>query len=541
MATDSQELLSRIAEVRQRLEGAQKTSTENRSQESGVRNQESASHRTSTDPCPLTPDSSNFDLLSSMLPPFQALEQQLVIGAQCAPLLDRTIGELADPAEDSGKPTRLPRQLTNRAHRLLERGRDLLAQLRTLDTELAAQAEPGEAFVESSDPQIAWHRDTVAMVDVVLHFVQAFPDAPSVQLRLCQGVEVVLEAVADRVEALSAALKQLREENGRIENLAELLLALESGKPIDLKPFLVLAESLLAEARQAAALRFLYPIEGQDSGSQAPTSPRRNLTFGLRTLDIRGVAHFVACHSLTVAQVVARVVGQDPELRSRPLEAILAALLHDVGMVRVPADILAKSGPLTDDQKRLVEGHTREGVELVGRLVLSGGFLAEAATGHHERLDGTGYPDGLRAAQISSLTRLLAVCDVYAAMCTPRPHRPGRETRTALTDTLLLAEQGLLDHVHAQRLLQLSFYPVGTAVELADGAFGIVVASNQVQPDLMAPARPVVALLTDSQGRTLPLPQHVDLAHCEGRSIVRSLSPLARRRILGKHRLVLTT
>jgi hypothetical protein len=190
---------------------------------------------------------------------------------------------------------------------------------------------------------------------------------------------------------------------------------------------------------------------------------------------------------------------------------------------------------LTDDQKRAVEGHTRAGAELVGRLVLTGGFLAEAAAGHHERLDGTGYPDGLRGTQISSLTRLLTVCDVYAAMCTPRPYRPARETRTALTDTLLLAEQGSLDRYHAQRLLQLSFYPVGTVVELADGAVAMVVASNQVQPDLRTPGRPVVALLTDSQGRPLPLPQHVDLAHCEGRSIVRSLSSDERRKILGKH------
>jgi HD-GYP domain-containing protein (c-di-GMP phosphodiesterase class II) len=366
------------------------------------------------------------------------------------------------------------------------------------------------------------------MVDVALHLIQAFPDAPSVQLRLCHGIETTLVAVGQRVETLSAALRYRREEKGRIDNLAELLIALKAGKPIDMKPFLLVAELLLAEARQGAPLRFLYSLEVQNPAGLIQD-------FGLETMDLRGVARFVACHSLTVAQVVARVVGQDPELRDRPLEAILPALLHDVGMLLVPTAILAHPGPLTDDQKRAVEGHTRAGAELVGRLVLTGGFLAEAAAGHHERLDGTGYPDGLRGTQISSLTRLLTVCDVYAAMCTPRPYRPARETRTALTDTLLLAEQGSLDRYHAQRLLQLSFYPVGTVVELADGAVAMVVASNQVQPDLRTPGRPVVALLTDSQGRPLPLPQHVDLAHCEGRSIVRSLSSDERRKILGKH------
>src|SRR5207302_2281552 len=119
----------------------------------------------------------------------------------------------------------------------------------------------------------------------------------------------------------------------------------------------------------------------------------------------------------------------------------------------------------------------------------------------------TGYPDGRRELQLTALPRLLAVGDVYAALCCPRPHRPARETRTALTDTLLLAEQGALDRYHAERLLQLSFYPVGSVVELADGAVGVVVATHMSRRDLTTPARPVVALLTDSQGQRLPLPR----------------------------------
>src|SRR5262249_26344964 len=151
----------------------------------------------------------------------------------------------------------------------------------------------------------------------------------------------------------------------------------------------------------------------------------------------------------------------------------------------------------------------------------------------HERLDGTGYPAGLRELQVPPLARLLAVCDVYAALCAPRPHRPARETRTALTDTLLLAEQGALDRSCAERLLQLSFYPVGSVVELADGRVGLVVATPSGRWDLQSPARPVVALLTDGQGQPLPGPQHVDLAQCEGHSIVRTLSPEERRDLLG--------
>src|SRR5207302_10228235 len=67
-------------------------------------------------------------------------------------------------------------------------------------------------------------------------------------------------------------------------------------------------------------------------------------------------------------------------------------------------------------------------------------------------------PGGLRQGQLAPLTCLLAVCDVYAALCSPRPYRSARDPRTALTDTLLLAEQGLLDRTQCERLLLLAFY-----------------------------------------------------------------------------------
>jgi HD-GYP domain-containing protein (c-di-GMP phosphodiesterase class II) len=230
---------------------------------------------------------------------------------------------------------------------------------------------------------------------------------------------------------------------------------------------------------------------------------------------------------------MAQVVRHDPDLCSRPLEPVLAALVHDVGMLSVPVEILTHPGSLDDDQHRALETHSRVGSELVHRLLPDAIWLSEATAAHHERLDGTGYPAGLRDAQIVPLARLLAVCDVYAAQCCARPHRPARETRTALTDTLLLAEQGALDRQQAERLLTLGFYPVGTAVELADGAVGVVVANHLGRRELDNPARPVLALLIDAQGQPLAWPWPIDLARCEYQSIVRSLPPAERRAVLG--------
>jgi HD-GYP domain-containing protein (c-di-GMP phosphodiesterase class II) len=326
---------------------------------------------------------------------------------------------------------------------------------------------------------------------------------------MCDGLEVILGLVAQRLAGLRLLVEERGRQAGWLETLADLLAGLAEGRLLNIKPYVLLAESILTEAQMGPPLRFF---------ASAATQP----------------AHFVAAHSLNVAQVIARLARHDNEFRSRALDTVLAALLHDAGMLRVPSDILAHAGPLNDEQRRAVELHAMAGAELVLRVLPTAAWLTEATVGHHERLDGMGYPSGLRDVQISSQARLLAVCDVYAALCAPRPHRAALETRTALTDTLLLAEQNQLDRFHAEKLLQLSFYPVGTVVELADGAVGVIVATHQHCRDLNSPARPVLALLTDGGRRVLPAPRPLDLAACEGRSIVRSLPQAEGRALLGR-------
>jgi HD-GYP domain-containing protein (c-di-GMP phosphodiesterase class II) len=210
-------------------------------------------------------------------------------------------------------------------------------------------------------------------------------------------------------------------------------------------------------------------------------------------------------------------------------------LLHDVGMLRVPAEILASRNLLSDAERRAIENHTLVGAELIERLHSANEAWSKAAAEHHERLDGTGYPMGLRQSELSLRIRLLSVCDVYAAQCAPRPHRPAKDTRTALADTLLFADTGGLDRFQAERLLALSFYPIGSVVEMADGAVGVVVATPANDKSLEAPARPVVALLTDSDGGALPMPEHLDLAQCESRSILRGIPASDKIELLGRH------
>jgi HD-GYP domain-containing protein (c-di-GMP phosphodiesterase class II) len=405
----------------------------------------------------------------------------------------------AQPQEARG-----PRQLTSRARRVVDHGRELLGQLRGLAEAFAPAAE------DRSAPLSLLYRDTVSMIDTALRTVALLPDSATVQMHLCRGLEVTLQEVGSRVRVLAAGDERRRCQEQQISALAYLLAAIAGGQAVEIGVLRSQADQILAEARECEPLLFLEA-------------------------DPHDVPRFVACHSLTVARVLARVVHHDNNLRPRALEAVVSALVHDVGMLGVSADVLAHPGTLDSEQHRLVELHAAAGAEQVAVLFPEVPWLPETVAMHHERMDGTGYPDGLKGNNIKPLARLVAVCDVYAAMCVARPHRAARATRTALADTLLLAEQGQLDSHFAECLLSLSFYPIGSVVELAHGAVGVVVATPGSRADLNSPARPVVALLTDGRGAPLARPHHIDLAQTDSHSIVRLLSATERTEVLGKH------
>jgi HD-GYP domain-containing protein (c-di-GMP phosphodiesterase class II) len=290
---------------------------------------------------------------------------------------------------------------------------------------------------------------------------------------------------------------------------------------VTLESVAALAEELLEEARQAKPMRFVQV---------AVTS-----TFSHRAGAAYPVpARFVAAHAINVAQVITRIVPYDYEWAQRPLLPVVAALIMDCGMIVVPGAVLARSEPLTADERRVVEAHPKYGAELLlWRFPTLAGPLATAVATHHERADGTGYPNGLHGADLPPLGRLLRVADVYAALGEDRPHRAALDPRAALTEVLLLAEQGQLDRDFAEYLLHLAFYPVGTVIELTDGSVGVVVANHPNRLDPRSPGRPVVALLTDSDAQLLPRARYVDLSATDRGSIVCGLSAERRRELLG--------
>jgi response regulator RpfG family c-di-GMP phosphodiesterase len=139
-------------------------------------------------------------------------------------------------------------------------------------------------------------------------------------------------------------------------------------------------------------------------------------------------------HSIRVgiyAKRLAEVVGLD---RQEAEQLRIAALMQDLGLLKVPKEVLMKPERLTDEEWQLVKQHPIWSLEMVDPPAILTETVEAAVRHHHERFDGNGYPDGLKGEQIPLPARLLAVADTFDALCSERPYRPAYSTEQALEE-----------------------------------------------------------------------------------------------------------
>jgi HD-GYP domain-containing protein (c-di-GMP phosphodiesterase class II) len=143
---------------------------------------------------------------------------------------------------------------------------------------------------------------------------------------------------------------------------------------------------------------------------------------------------YTGLHSRAVVELTLRVAERLGLSASERRDAEFAALLHDVGKVRVPNAIITKAGPLTAEERTIVERHTIEGERLLHRV---GGLLGEigrVVRSCHEHWDGKGYPDGLAGEQIPLLARIVCCCDAFNAMTSDRSYRKALPEHEAVSE-----------------------------------------------------------------------------------------------------------
>jgi hypothetical protein len=200
---------------------------------------------------------------------------------------------------------------------------------------------------------------------------------------------------------------------------------------------------LWSERRLARAVRRIGPADGADNAGPEERAERlRQLSAALEAADpyTHGHSRRVAHYSATIA----KGLHLDPEEVAR---IHTAATVHDVGKLRTPATVLRKPGGLTDEEIDVIHRHATDGAEMVA--VLDEPDVTLSVRHHHERLDGSGYPDGLRGIQIPLGARIIAVADTFDAIASTRPYRRARTHREALA--VLTSEAGTHLDPHAVR------------------------------------------------------------------------------------------
>jgi HD-GYP domain-containing protein (c-di-GMP phosphodiesterase class II) len=163
---------------------------------------------------------------------------------------------------------------------------------------------------------------------------------------------------------------------------------------------------------------------------------------------------YTAEHGEDVAELAERVALRLGLTAREASNVRYAAMLHDIGKVAVPTEILTKPGPLTDEEWVAMRRHAEVGGELVARV---GAFahLAPAVRASHERVDGGGYPDGIAGESIPLAARIIAACDTFDAIVTERPYRPARQPREAAAELRRVAGTQLDERVVAALLDEL--------------------------------------------------------------------------------------
>lgn len=197
---------------------------------------------------------------------------------------------------------------------------------------------------------------------------------------------------------------------------------------------------------------------------------------------LRSKNDYLIEHALSVSILMA-IFAKHLQFKDNIIkELTLGAFLHDVGMVKVPNNILDKKTDLTAEEYQRVKQHVQDGLNILEDSPGLSHVAIKLVSEHHERVDGSGYPKGLKGDDISKYGKMMAIIDSYDAMTTDRPFKPGIAPIKAFKK-LMSESPKLYDEALVSEFIQcLGVYPVGTLVKLNSGKLGLVSKLNPGKP-----------------------------------------------------------
>lgn len=227
----------------------------------------------------------------------------------------------------------------------------------------------------------------------------------------------------------------------------------------------------------------------------------------LKTADEYTYMHSIAVCALMIA--LARQLNLDENMVR---EAGFAGLLHDIGKIGIPLKVLNKPGKLTDSEFAIVKSHPEVGARILIDSYDVSPMVLDVCLHHHEKMDGTGYPHGLKGDTISMFARMGAVCDVYDAITSNRPYKKGWAPADSIRK---MAEwsKGHFDEIVFQAFVKtVGIYPTGSLVRLESGRLAVVVEQNE--SSLLSPR---VKVFYSAKNKMPILQETLDLAQLVGK------------------------
>lgn len=229
--------------------------------------------------------------------------------------------------------------------------------------------------------------------------------------------------------------------------------------------------------------------------SDCVASILRNPDAMMFMTQLRDKDAYASQHSFNVC-IYSIILGRYAGLDTKELENLgTCGLLHDMGKVAIPDEILNKPGSLSQEEFAVMQQHTTQGRDILmsGRNLFSG--TVDVAYGHHENLDGSGYPRGMQGHQLNQNCKIVAVVDKYDAITSDRPHRSARDHLDAVSILNKLVKENQVDgYLTAGFVAYLGIFPPGSVVELSTGEVAIILQSNPKQR-----LRPQILVVRDAE------------------------------------------
>jgi putative nucleotidyltransferase with HDIG domain len=233
----------------------------------------------------------------------------------------------------------------------------------------------------------------------------------------------------------------------------------------------------------------------------------RNPDAQLWLSHLRDINVSTALHSVNVC-ILALSFGRHLGLNERELGDLgTGALLHDIGKLRIPKDILNKPGKLSESEIALMRRHTEFGVELLqSQQQKLSESVYDIIRHHHERPNGQGYPDGLDHMKLELLPQIVGIVDVYDAITTDQVYRHGMATVDALSDMFKIRHDEFNGQLIEQFIQCMGTYPIGSVVEITGGDIGIVMSTAQGRR-----LTPKVKIILNEEHQPVCPPRFIDL------------------------------